>query len=80
MIRRSFWFMLPIGCLLGAFQSSNEAFMQLLKGEVARFYQITAPEKAYLHLDKDSYTAGETIWFEGYVVSAGQHRTTNVLS
>ena len=27
-------------------------------------------EKAYLHLDKPYYTAGETIWFKAYLVEA----------
>lgn len=29
-----------------------------------------SPEKVYLHLDKDVYAIGDTIWFKGYVLNA----------
>ncbi|MEC5143357.1 MG2 domain-containing protein [Chitinophaga sp. 212800010-3] len=33
-------------------------------------------EKVYLHLDKDYYAAGETIWFKGYVTLQGMPATS----
>ncbi|MBO9731987.1 MAG: hypothetical protein J7623_25315 [Chitinophaga sp.] len=33
-------------------------------------------EKVYLHLDKDYYAAGETIWFKGYITLQGMPSTT----
>ncbi|QKG54319.1 TonB-dependent receptor plug domain-containing protein [Hymenobacter sp. BRD67] len=41
---------------------------------VQQFYDKARPETVYLHLDKDTYTAGETIWLRAYVADAGQHR------
>ncbi|MGY3088105.1 TonB-dependent SusC/RagA subfamily outer membrane receptor [Hymenobacter sp. UYAg731] len=41
---------------------------------VRRFYAAALPEKAYLHLDKPWYTAGETIWLKAYVVDAARHQ------
>jgi len=41
---------------------------------VQRYYGAALPEKAYLHLDKPWYTAGETIWLKAYVVDATRHR------
>lgn len=39
-----------------------------------QFYAAGLPEKAYLHLDKPWYTAGETIWLQAYVVDATRHQ------
>ncbi|MGI4823180.1 MAG: TonB-dependent receptor plug domain-containing protein [Janthinobacterium lividum] len=39
-----------------------------------QFYHEARPEVAYLHLDKGTYTAGETVWMRAYVVDAGQHQ------
>ncbi|MFY0255129.1 MG2 domain-containing protein [Chitinophaga sp. 30R24] len=33
-------------------------------------------EKVYLHLDKDYYAAGETIWFKGYITLQGMPSTS----
>ena len=41
---------------------------------VQQFYAAGLPEKAYLHLDKPWYTAGETIWLNAYVVDADRHQ------
>ncbi|WP_426058715.1 TonB-dependent receptor plug domain-containing protein [Hymenobacter sp. B1770] len=41
---------------------------------VQRFYAAALPEKAYLHIDKPWYVAGETIWLKAYVVDAALHR------
>ena len=40
-------------------------------------------EKAYLHLDRKYYSAGDTIWFKAYVVDGSEHRpslVSNVLN
>ena len=39
-----------------------------------RFYERTRPETAYLHLDKNVYTAGETVWMRAYVADAARHQ------
>ncbi|WP_428660126.1 TonB-dependent receptor plug domain-containing protein [Runella sp.] len=48
---------------------------------VAKFeaYQQHAPqEKAYLHLDRPYYSAGETIWFKAYLINSGSHTADSV--
>ncbi|MFY0653350.1 MAG: carboxypeptidase-like regulatory domain-containing protein [Cyclobacteriaceae bacterium] len=41
-----------------------------VKFEKKSLYQ----EKSYLHLDKPFYTAGERMWYSGYLVSAASHQ------
>ena len=60
--------------LLVAFRGPADGFLQQLRQQLARFYLTTFPEKAYLHLDKPVYAAGETVWLKAYVVEAGNHR------
>lgn len=31
------------------------------------YSKLLSPEKLYLHIDKDTYCAGDTIWFKGYL-------------
>ena len=45
---------------------------QLVLG-LQNFYRTVRPEKAYLHLDKATYAAGETIWLKAYVADAMLH-------
>ena len=52
----------------------GDEMLRRLVQAVQVFYQTTHPEKAYLRLDKDVYTAGETIWLAGTVVRADSHR------
>ncbi len=40
----------------------------------------TPQEKVYLQLDKSLYSAGESIWFKGYLVSAVTHREQDAFS
>ena len=37
-------------------------------------------EKVYLHIDKDAYVSGETIWFRAYLTDALQHIEDQALS
>ncbi|KUG08144.1 hypothetical protein ASU33_08085 [Solirubrum puertoriconensis] len=56
-----------------AFTTPEPALVQQILAKLTGFYQATAPEKSYLHLDKSYYAAGELIWFKAYVVDAGKH-------
>ena len=65
-------FLLVFATLLFAFTSEDD----LVQNIVAKFdhYNNELPqEKAYLHLDKPYYTAGETVWFKAYLVEANTH-------
>src|SRR5690554_767515 len=37
----------------------------------------SAPEKTFLHTDKDLYTHGETIWFKAYLINGVDHSTSD---
>ncbi|AYA37552.1 hypothetical protein D3Y59_11130 [Hymenobacter oligotrophus] len=56
-----------------AFAAPEPALVQQILAKLTGFYQVTAPEKSYLHLDKGYYTAGELVWFKAYVVDAAKH-------
>ncbi|RYU80267.1 TonB-dependent receptor [Hymenobacter persicinus] len=68
--------LLAASVLLLAFRRPTPAddFVPRLLEQLTRFYATTFPEKVYLHLDKNTYAAGETLWFKAYLVEAGQHR------
>ena len=67
------------GCALltagtAAFRSpTDDDVVRRIVQSVQTFYGAALPEKAYLHLDKAWYTAGETIWMQAYVVDATRH-------
>ncbi|OGX90900.1 MG2 domain-containing protein [Hymenobacter coccineus] len=58
-----------------AFQlpAADAPFPRIVKSLV-EFYGTSLPEKAYLHLDRPFYAAGETVWFKAYVAEADSHR------
>ncbi len=45
----------------------------------AQIYQpLNGGEKLYIHTDKNSYKAGETIWFKGYLQNTSQYDTAKL--
>ena len=61
-------------CLLAvAFKAPPDTFIQLIMSQLTRFYAGTYPEKSYLQFDKDTYAAGETVWFKAYLVAGSTH-------
>ncbi|MDF7812956.1 TonB-dependent receptor plug domain-containing protein [Hymenobacter sp. YC55] len=61
-------------CVLStAFQGPPDAFIELIIKQLTRFYASTYPEKSYLQFDKDTYAAGETVWFKAYLVEGSSH-------
>lgn len=46
---------------------------QFWKGKAEAISNYHSGQKAYLHLDKSSYFAGDDIWFKAYVVNAADH-------
>ncbi|MFC6997387.1 hypothetical protein [Rufibacter roseus] len=62
-------------CLLLSFrgQSQSEGAKALAQS-VSTYSQLHLQEKVYLHTDRSSYLAGETMWFKVYKVDAMHHQ------
>lgn len=60
---------LVLATLLFAFTFEDD-LIQTIAAKFDRYQNEFPQEKAYLHLDKPYYTAGETIWFKAYLVEA----------
>eukprot|EP01041_Mallomonas_annulata_P025497 gene25497-46551_t len=63
---------LLLASLLFAF-TFEEDLVQNIVAKFERYNNELPQEKAYLHLDKPYYTAGETVWFKAYLVEANTH-------
>ena len=57
------YFIFCISNLLGL-----TVFSQSVDSSLARYSTEFAPERAYIHYDKPSYSPGETIWFKVYLM------------
>ncbi|WP_027075399.1 TonB-dependent receptor plug domain-containing protein [Maribacter antarcticus] len=53
--------------------SQEYLLLQKVKAILVDYSRNLAPEKTYLHTDKDFYTNGETIWFKTYLVDGILH-------
>lgn len=60
---------LALATLLFAF-TFEEDLLEKIVSKFNHYHNEIPQEKAYLHLDKPYYTAGETIWFKAYLVEA----------
>lgn len=59
------FFLIPIILLLSCGNGFSQDIQKVLDN-MAEYSGSNPQEKLYLHLDKYSYTAGETIWFKAY--------------
>lgn len=59
--------------LLSAFQLNDDEFIKRLIAQFQQYNQQRPTEKVYLHIDRDSYLSGETIWMKGYLFSGNVH-------
>ena len=70
----------PLICLFTFSQYAN--CQSSIDSTLIRIASGYAPEKIYLHYDKSSYCAGETVWFKAYLmegnVAATQSKTLYV--
>ena len=57
---------LAFACFLALVSRGVQA--QSIDSTLARYAERYAQEKLYLHYDKASYYAGETVWFKGYLM------------
>ena len=59
--------------LLGSYQWAEEDFSKIILSKLQEYRQIFPQEKAYLHLDKPYYVAGDTLWFKAYLAEGSVH-------
>lgn len=67
-IRNVLFFSFGIGVCFSVY-GAPPSLPECLSTQLSLFPQ----EKVYLHTDKDSYIAGDTLWFRAYVVDASTH-------
>ncbi|MFD0794544.1 carboxypeptidase regulatory-like domain-containing protein [Mucilaginibacter litoreus] len=56
-----------------SFNADDDIITKITR-QLERWAAINPVEKAYLHLDKPYYTAGDDIWFKAYVIKGAQHK------
>jgi len=58
-----------------SFSANNQTpnFTQIISKRFAKQWVNSPQEKVYLQTDKPYYSAGENVWFKGYVVNAASH-------
>jgi uncharacterized protein YfaS (alpha-2-macroglobulin family) len=69
-------FLLPIALLLslqGAFAQNDSLVNRNIKA-LTSYAAANPVEKVHLHLDRQLYFPGDTIWFKAYVVAGDQHQ------
>lgn len=63
--------------LLHAQQTSVKTLAEYISN-INQFYNLNPQEKVYLHFDNTGYYLGDTIWFKGYTVFAGNIHPTSL--
>ena len=53
--------------------SQEYVLLEKVRTKLVNYRQNLAPEKTYLHTDKDVYTNGDTIWFKTYLLDGITH-------
>lgn len=69
--RALLFFLISLSLTTFTFQAST--YSELIAKRFALQESNTLQEKAYLQTDKPYYSAGEDIWFKGYVINAATH-------
>ena len=54
--------------------SAQETDIKTIAKRFAELWHFNPQEKVYVHTDKPYYNAGETMWFNAYVLNAATHR------
>ena len=62
----------------GLLISPSPTIIPGLEDKMEDYYSRYPQQKAYLHLDKLSYTAGERIWYKAYLVDARTHMPDSI--
>lgn len=59
-------------CLLVSFSSAKDPLEEIIKG-FQRYISEQPQEKVYIHTDRQTYAAGETIWLKAYLTAGPFH-------
>ncbi|MEO6686679.1 MAG: TonB-dependent receptor plug domain-containing protein [Dyadobacter sp.] len=59
--------------LLASYKWAEDDFSKIILSRLQEYRRIFPQEKAYLHLDKPYYVAGDTLWFKAYLVEGSVH-------
>ncbi len=59
---------------------ANDTKELVLTGKLDSFSSSLRPQKVYIHIDKSSYQAGQTIWFKAYLMNGIYHIPDTVKS
>lgn len=70
--------LLLFSCLSLIFSTTNAQDIQTLLGKINAYHDSRPIEKMHLHIDKQHYTAGETIWFKAYSVIGVENLLSNL--
>jgi hypothetical protein len=77
MMTKTMTFFFLLSCL--ALETSYAQVMdEAVKSKFDRYLNDNLQEKLFVHTDKDSYLAGEIIWFKIYATEAYTHRPVNI--
>ncbi len=60
----------PVKEPAGPYDPSKEGYAEWAFGRFMDYYEQGIAEKLYIQTDKPYYSAGDTLWFKGYVVNA----------
>jgi len=64
---------LTLSISLYSFGNPSPVFLKKVAGRFSKQWSMAQQEKVYLQTDKPYYSAGENVWFKGYVVNAVSH-------
>lgn len=60
------------------FAPSQNNKLQKILANLAEYYENHPQQKVYLHLDKDIYKVGETVWLKAYLLDGVSHQPSSV--
>jgi len=70
-------YMLSFILFTNSFFAQQDIFTSLLEKKLIDYETKSYPEKVFLHTDKNTYLAGEDIWFSAYLVNGITHKSSN---
>src|SRR5579862_3349775 len=65
-------------CLVVSVVASSAQTPDVIKSRFDAYQQLNFQEKIFVHINKSSYLAGETIWFKLYCVDGSTNKPINI--